>query len=76
MHWQQLGTCYAGEARERAVQQLQTAEQQLARSQSADIIAELVNAKITAADKDFIALDLQVRAIVHAWTLQHPSVVD
>ena len=54
-------TFCTGDARERAVERLQTAEQQLARSQSADIITELVNAKIIAADKDFIALDLQVR---------------
>ena len=42
------------------VEQLQSTEQQLQRSQSTDIITELVTAKILAADKDYLALELQV----------------
>ncbi len=51
---------HAGAEREHIVEQLQSVEQQLQRSQSADIITELVSAKILAADKDYLALELQV----------------
>ena len=65
----------AGIARELALEQLQTVEQQLLRSQSADIINELVSAKIQAADKDYLALELKVRLDMHEstllWSLRH-----